>query len=72
MSEYNDTLTPRETEVYCKIVNNVRGLTQKELSKELGISESTFHTHLLSIYLKTCTQSQIELIIKHYRKREQL
>lgn len=68
MSEYNDLLTPKEKEVYCKIINNIEGKTHKQLASELFISESTMHTHLLSIYAKTGTSSQIELIIKHYKK----
>lgn len=69
MSEYNDTLTPREQEVYCKIINNVRGLKQKELAKELKMSFGTFHTHLINIFLKTRTNSIIELIVRHYHQQ---
>lgn len=72
MPRYNDTLTPREQEVYCKIINNVRGLKQKEIAQELKMSFSTFHTHLLNIFLKTRTNSIIELIVKHYHRRGNL
>lgn len=69
MSEFYKVLTPKEKEVYCKIINNIEGKPQKELAKELFISLNTFHTHLLNIFLKTETKSQIELIIKHYKGR---
>ena len=70
MSEYySSALTPREKEVYCKVVNNIKGLKQEELAQELGLSKSTFHTHLLNIYIKKGVSTQIELIVKHYRER---
>lgn len=72
MSEYYDLLTPKEKEVYCKIINNIEGKSQKELASEMFISPTTMHTHLLSIYAKTGTSSQIELIVKHYHKRGNL
>ena len=72
MSEYYDLLTPKEKEVYCKIINNIKGKPQKELASEMFISLATMHTHLLSIYAKTGTNSQIELIVKHYHERGKL
>ena len=60
-------LTKREKEVYNKIINNVEGKSRKELAKELYISDGTFHTHLLRIFEKTGTSSQVELIVKHYQ-----
>jgi NarL family two-component system response regulator LiaR len=72
MSEYYDLLTPAEKQVYCKIINNVEGKTQKQLADEMFISKHTIHTHLLSIYAKTGTKSQIELIVKHYHERGKL
>lgn len=59
-------LTKREKEVYNKIINNVEGKSRKELAKELYISAGTFHTHLLRIFEKTGTNTQVELIVKHY------
>ena len=59
-------LTKREQEVYKKIINNVDGKSREELAKEMFISMGTFHTHLLRIFEKTGTSSQIELIVKHY------
>ena len=59
-------LTKREQEVYKKIINNVDGKSREELAKEMHISIGTFHTHLLRIFEKTGTSSQIELIVKHY------
>ena len=72
MSEYYDLLTPKEKEVYCKIINNIKGKSQKDLANEMFISLATMHTHLLSIYAKTGTNSQIELIVKHYHERGRL
>ena len=60
-------LTKREQEVYKKIINNVEGKPREELAKEMFISTGTFHTHLLRIFEKTGTSSQVELIIKHYQ-----
>lgn len=68
MPEYYNLLTPTEKQVYCKIINNVQGKPQKVLAEELFISQNTFHTHLLNIYNKTNTNSQVELIVKHYHR----
>lgn len=72
MSEYYDLLTPKEKEVYCKIINNIKGKPQKELASEMFISPATMHTHLMRIFEKTGTSSQIELIVKHYHERGKL
>ena len=72
MSEYYDLLTPKEKEVYCKIINNIEGKPQKELASEMFISPATMYTHLVNIYIKTGTKSQIELIVKHYHERGRL
>ena len=69
MSEYSDTLTNKEQDVYNAIINNIEGLKNKELAKQLKMSRSTFCTHLMNIYYKTHTNSQIELIVKYYRER---
>ena len=69
MSEYSDTLTNKEQEVYNDIINNFEGLKNKYLAKKLEMSRSTFFTHLMNIYYKTRTNSQIELIVKYYRER---
>ena len=69
MSEYSDTLTRKEQEVYDAIINNIEGLKNKDLAKKLEMSRSTFCTHLMNIYYKTRTNSQIELIVKYYRER---
>lgn len=63
-------LTKREKEVYNKIINNIEGKSRKELAEELNISAGTFRTHLLRIFEKTGTNSQIELIIKFYKEQE--
>ncbi len=72
MSRYDDTLTPREQEVYCKIINNIEGKPRSRLAEEMFISKYTMHTHLMNIFEKTGTSSQIELIVKHYHERGRL
>jgi DNA-binding CsgD family transcriptional regulator len=61
-------LTKREQDVYNKVVNNIEGKSQKELAVDLSMSIGTFHTHLLNIFFKTNTNSQIELIVRHYKR----
>lgn len=68
MSEFYKPLSPAEKHVYCKIINNIEGKNHIKLAEEMFISPHTFHTHLLRIYEKTGCNSQIELIIKHYRE----
>lgn len=60
------SLTKRERDVYNAIINNVEGLSVKELSKELNIQPSSFNTYLLNIYQKYSVSSKTELIVKHY------
>lgn len=69
MSEFYENLTPKEKEVYCRIINNIEGKSCAEIAKDMFIAPCTFHTHLLNIFAKTGTSSQIELIIKYYRER---
>ena len=56
--EYN--LSRREDEI-CKFV--VRGLDNKQIGKQLGISEHTVKTHLRNIYSKTDTHNRTNLAL---------
>jgi len=56
--EYN--LSRREDEI-CKFV--VRGLDNKQIGKQLGISEHTVKTHLKNIYKKTNNHNRTNLVI---------
>ena len=69
MQYFND-LTPKEEEVLYAIVNNIKGEKIKDLAKDLHIKETTLKTHILHIFQKTGTNSQVELIIKHYKEKE--
>lgn len=57
-------LTPREQEIYDLLVECKN---TKEISEQLMISVSTTRTHIESIFGKTLTNSQKELIYKHYK-----
>lgn len=59
-----EPLTPREQEVYNLLVECKNA---KEISKKLTISISTTRTHIEAIFGKTLTNSQKELIYKHYK-----
>jgi DNA-binding CsgD family transcriptional regulator len=65
--QYFYDLTPKEEEVLYAIVNNTKGKKNKDLAKDLHIKETTLNTHILHIFQKTETNSQIELIIKFYK-----
>jgi DNA-binding NarL/FixJ family response regulator len=69
MSEFYKDLTNKEKEVLNVVVNNIEGLKNEELAKKLNITRATFCTHLINIYYKTRTNSQIELIIRYYKER---
>lgn len=69
MSEHYRDLTKKEKEVLNVIVNNIEGLKNEELAKKLNITRATFCAHLMNIYYKTYTNSQIELIIRYYKER---
>lgn len=63
-----DMLTPRERKVLRVIIaNNVR--TNKDLAKQLFISESTLRNHLSSIYQKLGVNNRLDLFVyaqKHF------
>lgn len=69
MSEYYENLTPREKEIYCRIINNIEGKKINDLAVDAKISPHTMRTHILNIFGKLGVSSQIELIIKHYKER---
>lgn len=69
MPEFYKDLTKKEKEVLNVVVNNIEGLKNGELTKKLNITKSTFCAHLMNIYYKTYTNSQIELIIRYYKER---
>ncbi len=52
-------LTPRETKIAAALA---RGLTGKEICRELDISYNTLKTHLKRIYSKTHTRRQSDLV----------
>lgn len=60
----NDPLTNRELEVI-KVI--ARGLTNKEISKNLFISEATVRHHLSSIYGKVNVEDRLNLVIYAYQ-----
>ena len=57
-------LTPREEEVLQLILT--KDGTNKELAKELMISERVYQRYLTSIYDKTGTNSKVGLILLYY------
>lgn len=60
----NDPLTNRELEVVGVIA---RGLSNKEISKQLFISEATVRHHLSSIYSKVNVEDRLNLVIYAYQ-----
>ncbi|HSA82251.1 MAG TPA: response regulator transcription factor [Geminicoccaceae bacterium] len=58
--EAADLLTPRELEVVSLIA---RGLRNKEIARELAISEGTVKIHLHNIYDKTGVDSRVALTL---------
>lgn len=53
-------LSPREGEVALLVA---RGLSNKEVAYELGISDGTVKTHMHSIFQKLGTKSRYSLIV---------
>lgn len=60
----NDQLTNRELEVIEEIAG---GLTNREISKKLSISEATVRHHLSSIYGKLQVEDRLNLVIYAYQ-----
>lgn len=61
--------TKREKEIYKYIVETP--LTYPQIAKCLGLSTGTLATHKTNIYYKKVVNSREELIIKHYKEREE-
>lgn len=60
-------LTKREQELVPRVAN---GLTNREISLELGVSEHTIKNHLFRIYEKLGISSRVELILYAVSERE--
>lgn len=56
-------LTKREYQIYNLII---KGWSNKEISKSLGISEKTIKVHTTNIFKKMIVNSRNKLIVKHY------
>lgn len=61
--------TKREKEIYKYLVETP--LTYPQIAKCLGLSTGTLATHKTNIYYKKVVNSREELIIKHYKEREE-
>ena len=57
------SLTPRERQVHDLII---QGCNRREVALELGISKETVRNHAQTIYRKTGTFNQLDLIMSHY------
>lgn len=60
-------LTASESLVMELVVNE--GLNNKEIAKELGISEETVKRHLFMVFNKTGYSTKLELAIRTHQKR---
>lgn len=63
-SPKGEALTKRELEVISMIG---LGMKNKEIAKELFISEATVRHHLSSIYSKLCVEDRLNLVIHAYK-----
>jgi two-component system nitrate/nitrite response regulator NarL len=63
---YVETLTPREQQVADAIA---RGLSNKQIAHEFGISAETVKRHLASIYSKLALPGRVALAIHVVRSR---
>jgi two-component system nitrate/nitrite response regulator NarL len=65
-SALNRPLTKREQDV----VNLVaEGLTNREVAKQLGLTEHTVSNYLLRVYEKLGTSSRVELVLYQLKKQ---
>ena len=55
-----NTLTPREQQVADAVA---RGLTNRQIAREFGISPETVKRHLATIYDKLCVSGRVPLAI---------
>jgi DNA-binding NarL/FixJ family response regulator len=58
------TLSPREREVAALVA---RGLSNKEVARELGLSDGTVKIHVHSIFQKLGTKSRYRLIADEFK-----
>jgi DNA-binding NarL/FixJ family response regulator len=58
---WSKVLTPREREVALLVA---RGLKNREVALELGLSDGTVKVHLLNIFRKLGAKSRYELIVQ--------
>ena len=58
---WSKVLTPREREVALLVA---RGLKNKEVALELGLSDGTVKIHLVNIFRKLGTKSRYDLIVQ--------
>jgi DNA-binding NarL/FixJ family response regulator len=54
------TLSPRQTEIATLVAT---GASNKEIARQLAISEKTVKNILTQVFVKTCTQSRTELAV---------
>jgi DNA-binding NarL/FixJ family response regulator len=59
--KWSKLLSPREREVGVLVA---RGLTNKEVARELGLSEGTVKMHVHSIFQKLGAKSRYNLIVQ--------
>jgi len=60
-SEWSNVLSPREREIAVLVA---RGLSNKEVARELGLSNGTVKIHLSSIFQKLGATSRYSLIVQ--------
>lgn len=58
-------LTPKETQIYNLVL---QGKANREIGKELNVTERTVETHMRSILIKTRCKNRIELIVRELKK----
>jgi DNA-binding NarL/FixJ family response regulator len=66
MTIYNEPLTTREQQVADAIA---RGLSNKQIAVEFGISAETVKRHLASIYSKLALRGRVALAVHIVRSR---
>jgi DNA-binding NarL/FixJ family response regulator len=64
-NEEPEKLTPREAEVLTLLA---KGYHNKEIARQLYLSESTIRTYLETIYRKTKAKSRVEAALRYYER----